>query len=57
MYLDATLTAGQASEERVITVPADMVGKFRVRVVNLSPATHALTNTTVRYRQCVHATV
>ena len=46
-----------ATKERVITVPADMIGKFRVRVVNLSTATHALTNVTVRYRQCVHATV
>ena len=45
------------TRERVITVPADMIGKFRVRVVNLSTATHALTNVTVRYRQCVHATV
>ena len=44
-------------KERVITVPADMIGKFRVRVVNLSTATYALTNVTVRYRQCVHATV
>lgn len=42
--------------KRVITVPT-MVNQFRVRVVNLSPATHALTNATVRYRQCVHATV
>ena len=45
------------TRERVITVPADMIGKFRVRVVNLSTATHALTNVTVRYRQCVHAAV
>lgn len=45
------------TKERVITVPADMIGKFRVRVVNLSPATYALTNVTVRYRQCAHATV
>jgi hypothetical protein len=46
-----------ATRMRVITIPADMVGKFRVRVVNLSTATYALTNVTVRYRQCVHATV
>ena len=45
------------TKERVITIPADMVGKFRVRVVNLSTATYALTNVTVRYRQCVHASV
>jgi len=45
------------TRERVITVPADMIGKFRVRVVNLATATHALTNVTVRYRQCVHAAV
>lgn len=45
------------TKERVITIPADMIGKFRVRVVNLSTATYALTNVTVRYRQCVHATV
>lgn len=45
------------TRERVITIPADMIGKFRVRVVNLSTATYALTNVTVRYRQCVHATV
>jgi len=45
------------TRERVFTAPADMIGKFRVRVVNLSTATHALTNVTVRYRQCVHATV
>ena len=45
------------TRERVITIPADYCGKFRVRVVNLSTATLALTNVTVRYRQCVHATV
>lgn len=49
--------AANSTRERVVTVPADYIGKFRVRVVNLSPATYALTNVTVRYRQCVHATV
>lgn len=45
------------TRERVIIIPADYCGKFRVRVVNLSAATHALTNVNVRYRQCVHAAV
>ena len=49
--------AANTTKERVITIPADMIGKFRVRVVNLSTATYALSNVTVRYRQCVHATV
>ena len=45
------------TKERTITIPADMIGKFRVRIVNLSTATYALSNVTVRYRQCVHAAV
>ena len=44
------------TRERVITIPADYCGKFRVRVVNLA-GSNAITNATVRYRQCVHATV
>ena len=47
-------TAG-ATRERVVTVPADMVGKFRVRVVNLQTATHAITNANVRVKQATYA--
>jgi hypothetical protein len=42
--------------ERVFTIPADYCGKFRVRIVNLD-GSESITNATVRYRQCVHATV
>lgn len=44
-----------ATRERAITVPADMVGKFRVRVVNLQAATHSITGVTVRTRQATYA--
>lgn len=48
--------AANTAKERVITVPADMISKFRVRVVNLD-GSNAIANATVRYRQCVYATV
>lgn len=46
-------TAG-ATRERTIAVPADMVGKFRARVVNLDTG-QAVTACTVRTRQATYA--
>lgn len=47
-------TAASTQTELVITVGADRVGKFRVRVVN-DDASNALSSVTVRTRQAVTA--
>ncbi len=50
--LPFTSAGGQA--ERTITVPADMVGKFRVRVVN-DDTTYDLNGVTVQVRQSTYS--
>jgi len=46
--------AAGATRERAISVPADMIGKFRVRLVNLDTG-QAITACTVRTRQATYA--
>jgi hypothetical protein len=47
-------TSAGSQTERTISVPADMVGKFRVRVVN-DDITYGLTGVTVRVKQATYA--
>jgi hypothetical protein len=47
-------TAASTQAERTISVPADFVGKFRVRVVN-DDASNGITGVTVRVRQSTYA--
>ena len=47
-------TAASTQTERTISVPADFVGKFRVRVVN-DDTTYGLTGVAVRVRQSTYA--
>jgi len=47
-------TAASTQTERTISVPADLVGKFRVRVVN-DDITYGITGVTVRVRQSTYA--
>jgi hypothetical protein len=47
-------TAASTQTERTISVPADLVGKFRVRVVN-DDITYGLTGVAVNVRQSTYA--
>lgn len=51
--IPVAFTAG-TTRERAITIPADLVGKFRIRVVNLDTG-QAISACTVRTRQATYA--